>query len=308
MKCLVTGACGFIGSNLVDSLISKGWSVVGIDNQSSIAHDRFYFNPKATYLDKKDSDISTPIPWKVLANEKFDYVFHMAAECRIQYCIENPKLCIDTNILGTRNTLEYSSKNGVKRLMFSSTSAIYAKHDYAVDENAEPTCLNPYSSTKLAAEVFCQQYSMIEGLDTVILRYFNVYGERQPVRGTYAPVIGVFQKQLKDGTPFTIVGDGEQRRDFVHVSDIVDANILAAQSELGGGRLNGEVFNIGTGINYSVNQISKMVSETNSVVHLPARAGEARITLCDNEKAVRWLNWTPKVSVSDWLSVDKVAV
>jgi len=308
MKCLVTGACGFIGSNLVDALITKGWDVVGVDNQSSIAHDRFYFNSKATYLNKEDSDISTPRPWEVLANQKFDYVFHMAAECRIQWCIENPKLCVDTNILGTVNTLDYSSRIGAKRLVFSSTSAIYAKHEYAVDENAEPTCLNPYSSTKYAGEIFCNQYSMTTNLDTVILRYFNAYGERQPVRGTYAPVIGVFQRQLKEGVPFTIVGDGEQRRDFVHVSDIANANILAAESTLGGGKLNGEVFNIGTGINYSVNEIAKMISPTNPTINLPARDGEARVTLCDSEKANRWLEWMPRVSVSDWLQLDKVQI
>jgi len=307
-SCLVTGAAGFIGSNLVDHLIEIGWDVVGIDNESSLAHDQFYYNPKASYVPKEEADISTDKPWKALANQKFDYVFHMGAECRIQQCIENPALCISTNVLGTVNTLDYAAKIGAKRFVMSSTSSIYAGCDYMADENEEPICLNPYASTKLAGEVFCKQYSMTTKMDTVILRYFNVYGERQPIRGSYAPVIGVFQRQLKDKTPFTIVGDGEQRRDFVHVSDIARANVLAAKNEIVNNRLNAEVFNIGTGVNYSVNQVAQMVSASHNKIMLPPRDGEARITLCDWSKASNWLGWEPKVQLTDWLSVDKVSV
>ena len=308
MRALVTGAAGFIGSNLVDHLIDLGWDVVGIDNESSLAHDQFYYNPKASYVPKEEADISTEKPWKALANEKFDYVFHMGAECRIQQCIENPALCISTNVLGTVRTLEYAAKVGAKRLVFSSTSSIYAGCDYMADENEEPICINPYASTKMAGEVFCKQYSMTTELDTVILRYFNVYGKRQPVRGSYAPVIGVFQRQLAEKTAFTIVGDGEQRRDFVHVKDVCTANVLAATTEEFAKRCNAEVFNIGTGKNYSVNQVADMISSTHNRINLPARYGEARTTLCDWGKAQNWLGWSPQIQLSDWLSVDKAAV
>lgn len=306
MKALITGAAGFIGSNLVDHLIDLGWDVVGIDNESSLAHDQFYYNPKASYVPKEEADISTDKPWKALANEKFDYVFHMGAECRIQQCIENPALCISTNVLGTVKTLDYAARVGAKRLVMSSTSSIYAGCDHMVDENEEPICINPYASTKLAGEVFCKQYSMTTELDTVILRYFNVYGERQPVRGSYAPVIGVFQRQLRDRQAFTIVGDGEQRRDFVHVKDIARANVLAAQEhDYSGGNMNAEVFNIGTGFNYSVNQVANMISETNNRINLPARDGEARITLCDWSKANNWLRWQPTIKLEDWIIQQK---
>jgi len=300
-RCLVTGAAGFIGSNLVDHLVDLGWDVVGVDNESSLAHDQFYYNPKASYVLKKEADISTEKPWKALANHKFDYVFHMGAECRIQQCIENPALCISTNVLGTVKTLEYAASTGAKRLVFSSTSSIYSGCDYATDENEEPICINPYASTKLSGEVFCKQYSMTTELDTVVLRYFNVYGERQPIRGSYAPVIGVFQRQLAEKTAFTIVGDGEQRRDFVNVKDVCRANVLAATNEEYTQRYNAEVFNIGTGVNYSVNQVANMVSPTHNKINLPARDGEARITLCDWEKARNWLGWKPEIRLEDWI-------
>jgi UDP-glucose 4-epimerase len=309
MKALITGAAGFIGSNLVDHLIGIGWDVVGIDNESSLAHDQFYYNPKASYVPKEQADISTEKPWKSLANEKFDYVFHMGAECRIQQCIENPALCISTNILGTVNTLDYAAKNGVKRFVMSSTSSVYSGCDYMADENEEPICINPYSSTKLSGEVFCKQYSMTTELDTVILRYFNVYGERHTVRGSYAPVIGVFQRQLKDNSAFTIVGDGEQRRDFVHVLDVAKANVLAAQNSIINNRLNAEVFNIGTGVNYSVNEVADLISTKNTRVNLPSRSGETRITLCDYRKARDWLGWSPSIKLSDWIvSVDNMLI
>jgi UDP-glucose 4-epimerase len=284
------------------------WDVVGIDNESSIAHDQFYYNPKASYVPKEEADISTDKPWKALANEKFDYVFHMGAECRIQQCIENPSLCISTNVLGTVNTLEYASKVGAKRFVMSSTSSLYAGCDYMVDENEEPICINPYASTKLAAEAFCQQYSLTTDLDTVILRYFNVYGERQPVRGSYAPVIGVFQRQFEEMSPFTIYGDGEQRRDFVHVYDVVTANVLAAENPSPMPKLSNEIFNIGTGTNYSVNKIADLINEYTSKEYLPARNGEARVTLCDNEKAREWLGWNPTITLESWLNHKKLGV
>ena len=299
MKALVTGACGFIGSTMVDRLVADGHDVVGIDNESSIAHDQFYYNPKASYVEKKYSDITTTDPWESLGNEKFDCVFHMAAECRIQQCIENPKLCVTTNILGTINALEYASRTASKKFVLSSTSAIYAGHDYLVDENATPTCLNPYASSKLSAEVFCKQYSATTDLDTVIFRYFNVYGERQPVRGSYAPVIGVFQRQLGEGVAFTIVGDGKQSRDFVHVKDVVDANIKAAQNQK---KCGGEIYNIGTGVGYTVGYVATLISPSNPLQYVPARLGEARVTLCDNKKAVDYFGWRPTIVLSDWLS------
>jgi len=174
-------------------------------------------------------------------------------------------------------------------------------------------CLNPYSVTKVAGEELCKMYYRLYGLRTVIFRYFNVYGERQPVKGQYAPVIGIFLRQKNNKQPMTIVGDGSQKRDFVHVSDVVEANIKASMLPdkpfyIENGIANtmwdyGMVINVGTGISYSVKEISEMIGGES--IHLPPRIGEARITLADNTLAKLVLNWHPKVMLEDWINKNK---
>ena len=164
-----------------------------------------------------------------------------------------------------------------------------------------PDCLNPYSVSKIAAENMCKMYSDLFDLNTVNLRYFNVYGERQPLRGQYAPVVGLFLEQWKRGEPLTIVGDGEQRRDFTHVRDVVRANIAAAERA---SDIRGEIINVGTGTNHSVNQVANMISTDYKFI--PPRPAEARETLADITKAKKLLNYMPSIELSDWIDEHKV--
>jgi len=293
MKSIVTGGAGFIGSHVVDRLVELGHDVIVIDNQSATAHDQFYFNDKAEYhcISITNSYISGLF-------QDVDYVFHLAAESRIQPALENPELAIETNILGTCKILKYALDYGVKRVMYSSTSSAYGLiNPIPHKEDMKKDCLNPYSITKTAGEDFCKMYTNLYGLETVTFRYFNVYGERQPTKGQYAPVVGLFQRQSAAGEPMTIVGDGEQTRDYTHVSDVVVANMAAMTAPE---EACGELFNIGTGTNYSVNDIARMVG--GEVKYIPARLGEARDTLADISKTKRILNWEPKVKLEDWLN------
>jgi UDP-glucose 4-epimerase len=158
--------------------------------------------------------------------------------------------------------------------------------------------LNPYSVSKVAGEKLCKMYTNLFGLKTVIFRYFNVYGERSPIRGQYAPVIGIFLRQRNDGEPLTIVGDGEQRRDFTHVSDVVQANILAATKDVVD-EYYGELYNVGNGVNYSINEIANSISENQ--INIPPRIGESRTTLANNGKLRTIFGWRPQVNLMDWI-------
>jgi UDP-glucose 4-epimerase len=296
MKSIVTGGAGFIGSHIVDKLIELGHEVVVIDDQSATAHEQFYFNDKATYY-----GISINNPNVATLFQDVDYVFHLAAESRIQPALENPELAIQTNVLGTCKILQYALDYGIKRVMYSSTSSAYGLNGIMpLVETMKKDCLNPYSITKIAGEDFCKMYNNLYGLETVIFRYFNVYGERQPTKGQYAPVIGLFQKQFANKHAMTVVGDGKQTRDYTHVSDVVNANVSAMTAPK---EACGEIFNIGTGVNYSVLDLVKMIGgNTGSYIHIPARLGEARHTKADISKANRILNWKPKVKLEDWLN------
>lgn len=297
MKYLVTGGCGFIGSNLVDRLVDIGHEVVVVDNKSSPSHEHFYENPKAKY---HDLSIAGDACSRVFEKFQPDVVFHLAAEVLIQNCVNDPQKTYHTNLQGTVNILEKCRHFKVKRLVLSSTASIYGlKNSEPFTEGMHPDCLNPYSASKLAAEGACGLYSRLYGVDTVCLRYFNVYGPRQPVKGSYAPIMAVFNRQKNNGENLTIVGDGNQTRDYVHVSDVASANILAAEySE----PLNGEVFNVGTGKAYSVNDIADMYDPdgTNRSM-LPAREGEQRYVTANFQKIRKALGWMPKVSLSQYM-------
>lgn len=294
MKCIVTGGAGFIGSHVVDKLISLKAEVIVIDNESSASHDQFYHNENATYYkyDIAEYDLIRPL------FDGVDYVFHLAAESRIQPAIENPLLCVRTNVLGTSVILQCAREAGVTRVIYSSTSSAYGlKNEPPLDETMPDDCLNPYSVAKVAGEKMCKMYTDLFGLETVILRYFNVYGEREPTKGQYAPVVGLFLRQKKAQQPLTIVGDGEQRRDFTHVSDVVDANIKAMYSPE---QLLGTVYNVGTGKNYSVMELARMIS--NTVEFIPPRIGESRITLADNHKICYNMGWKPTKNIEDYIA------
>lgn len=301
MKAIVTGGCGFIGSNLVDELISLGFSVEVIDNLSATSNEQFYYNDYAAYhevdiLDEKKVQ-------EIFSNFLPDVVFHLAAKSRIQTTIENPLPCCDVNFKGTANILEASRKSNVERVIFSSTSSIYGlKNECPLKEDMEKDCLNPYSVSKSGAEDLCKMYNNLYGLKTITFRYFNVYGERQPLQGEYAPVIGYFYRQKARGQAMTIVGDGLQTRDFTHVSDIVQANVLAAQTD--NSWAFGEIFNVGTGVNYSVLDICTMIG--GDYEHIPERLGEARETLADIWKIKTFLNYEPKIRLEDWVKEENL--
>ena len=221
--------------------------------------------------------------------------------------MKNPKLTTKTNVLGTCNILQAARENGVKRVVYSSTSAAYGlANEPPVSENMNRDCLNAYSITKCAGEDLCKMFYDIHGLETIIFRYFNVYGERQPTRGQYAPVIGLFQRQLTEGVPMTIVGDGTQRRDFTYVGDVVEANIKAALTE--NKEAFGEIINIGTGVNYNMFDLVRMIGggDDSEWKYIPPRQGEVKISKANIEKAKNILDWTPQVSLEGWLNAQKV--
>lgn len=291
MKSIVTGGAGFIGSHIVDRLVEFGHEVIVIDNESAIVHDHFYYNDKATYYKIDISDYTGIRP----LFEGVDYVFHLAAESRIQPTIDNPLLCFNTNAYGTGVVLQCARESGCKKVMYSSTSSIYGlKNEPPLREDMPEDCLNPYSVAKLSGEKMCQIYTNLFGLKTVTFRYFNVYGPREPLKGTYAPVVGLFLRQRKAGQPLTIIGDGFQRRDFTHVKDVVDANILAMSYEG-----NGLLFNVGTGCNHSVLELAKMISDT--IRFIPSRQGEARETLANIENIKFAFDWYPSKKIEDYI-------
>ncbi len=295
MKALVTGGAGFIGSNLVDTLIKRGHEVIVIDNEYSDVHEQFYWNPKAQNYkyDIRDYENTRPLYNGV------DCVFHIAAEARIQPSIENPINAVSINSVGTCTVLQCAREANVKKVMYSSTSSAYGLvNEIPNVETQLDDCLNPYSVSKVNGEKLCTMYTNLFGLKTIIFRYFNVYGERQPLKGQYAPVIGIFLRQKNDGESLTIVGDGEQRRDFTHVSDVVNANILAATTDIDD-NLYGTVFNVGSGKNYSVNEIAAMISD--NTINIPPRVGESRVTLADNTKLSNTFNWQPRINLEEWI-------
>jgi len=292
-KCLVTGGCGFIGSNIVDRLISDGHEVIVLDNKSA-DNAKFFVNEKAQYACQDISNYQ-------LTNTFYagvDYVFHLAAESRIGPSIDNPLDTVQKNCLGTATVLQCARKWGVKKVMYSSTSSGYGNNPHPNVETQPDDCLNPYSVTKIAGEKLCKMYTDLFGMKTVTFRYFNVYGDRAPRTGQYSPVIGIFFRQRDAGEDLTIVGDGEQRRDFVHVSDVVSANFAAAFNDVDDENY-GQVYNVGSGKNYSVNEIASWISDKQ--VHLPERVGEVRVSLANIDKIKNVFGWEPKVDLEEWV-------
>lgn len=298
MKALVTGGAGFIGSNLVDKLIDMNWEVVVIDNESAECNEKFYWNSKA---DNHKLDICDYEKTRTLY-DGVDYVFHLAAESRLQPAIKNPINAVTKNCVGTCTVLQCAREAEVKKVIYSSTSSAYGLNKFPNYETDPNDCLNPYSVSKVSGEELCKLYNSLYGLKTIIFRYFNVYGERSPTTGQYAPVIGIFLRQNNSGEPLTIVGDGEQRRDFVNVQDVINANVMVALSNLGD-ECYGQVYNIGSGENISILEIAKMIS--NNYVHIPPRDGEARTTLACIDKAKNTFGWRPKLNVKTWIEENK---
>lgn len=292
-KYIVSGGAGFIGSNLVDSLIESGHKVEVIDNFSSGKKENC--NAKARYhsLDISDSD-NIPTISDIMQNS--DGVFHLAALARVQPSILDPVKYEKTNTLGTVNLLKSAVDSSVKRFIYSASSSAYGNPQKLPSVEEHPTNpISPYAAQKFYGEVSCKMFSQVYGIETVSLRYFNVYGERQNLGGAYATVVGIFIKQCLDKTPMTINGSGNNRRDYTYVGDVVNANLLAMTSPLVG---SGEVINIGSGKNLSTNEVAEMIGDKK--VHQDAVI-EPKRTLADIKKAKDLLGWEPKVRLENWI-------
>jgi len=294
-KVLITGGAGFIGSSLADKLIEQGKTVIILDNLSTGKHENI--NSKATFHNVDISDTSlVRTGWFELVMQGVDVVFHCAALARVQPSIVDPLEYNNTNVTGTLNILFAAHKAGVKRVVYSASSSAYGNtFQFPTPESAQTNPLSPYGLQKYIGEQYCTMFSEVYGLDTTSLRYFNVYGEKMNLTGAYCLAMGIFAKQMLDGKPLTITNTGKQRRDFTYVGDVINANILAGLYE---GKLNGNVFNIGNGKNYSINEVADMFGGKKQY-------GETRMepfqTLADNSKARKILGWNPKGNLPEWL-------
>ena len=289
MKCLVTGGAGFIGSNLVDKLIDEGHDVAVIDNLSTGKKENI--NPKATFYER---DITLMNAW--LMFKDVDVVFHLAAMTSVEESIHNPEEYHKMNVLGTLNMLKACVDNKVKRFVYTSSSAVYGDtKEIPTNEFSETNPMSPYAMNKLMGEQYCSLFSKLYGLETVCLRYANVFGDRQRNEGAYCNVIGIFNRQKSNGDKLTIVGDGEQTRDFINVSDVADANMAVGFDEC---LLKGAVLNVGSGKSYSVNQIAEWIG--GETINIEPRI-EPRKSLLNSEQIMECFDWQPKVSLEDWI-------
>jgi nucleoside-diphosphate-sugar epimerase len=290
MKCLVTGGAGFIGSHLVDRLLDEGNSVTILDN---------LFTGKKENVDVGASFVLGDIldPQLDYLYEDIDTVFHLAALTRPQVSILEPESFNKVNVEGTlkvvRNCVEYNSK-----LVFVSSSSLYGEQEqYPTPEDAVPHPMSPYALTKLIGEQYCKLYEVLDGLKANYIRPFNVFGLRQNPAGGYAAAVPAFIEALSQNKPGNITGDGEQRRDFTYVDDVVDLIIKAGESEV-----YGEAFNAGAGNNHSINElynvISKVMGKDIPPKHIEPVV-EPHTTLADTSKGLRLLGWTPKVSLEE---------
>lgn len=299
MKVLVTGGAGFIGSHLVDRLVELGHNVICIDNQSAESNEMFYWNAAASNY---RFDICN---YEQIFDlfESVDIVFHLASDARIQPAILNPRKSVDTNVIGTFNVLEASRKNNVKRVVLASTSSTYGRSNTLPNvETQKEDCLTPYSVSKLFSENMAKVYYKLYGVETISLRYFNVYGDRQPLKGQYAPVIGLFLKQSKNDMPLTVVGDGQQKRDFTNIFDVTTANIMAGFKSLDSSAF-GQTYNVGYGKSYKILDIACMISDR--IEFIDYRPGEASETLSDTSKFRKTFGWIPTKSLDEWIMENK---
>ena len=278
MKVLVTGGTGFVGSNLIKRLLKDGNDVVSIDNYSSGFKENHQDGCRYWDYDLTDSYCA------VLERNEYDIIFHMAALARIQPSIKNPHKTIYNNFVSTLNVLETARKNNIRFVYAGSSSFHHGLYE------------SPYAWSKHSGEQLCKLYSNIYDLSTVVCRFYNVYGSYQVEEGTWATVIGKFENQFRNNKPLTVVGDGEQRRDFTHIDDIVDGLIKCSEQPF-----RGEIFELGRGKNYSINEIADMFGKDYPRINLPSQPGEYDRTLADYSLAQDVLGWEPTVDIKDYI-------
>ena len=287
MNILVTGGVGFVGTNLIKRLLKDGHKVASIDNYSTGKKENE--QEGCTYIDCNLEDLNRPTLFdKELFNilSEVDVIYHIAALARIQPSIKNPTKAINNNFNSTLNVLEWARVNNIPVVFAGSSSFHHGLWG------------SPYAWSKYAGEQLCKLYSNVYDLPTTICRFYNVYGPHQLESGTYATVIGIFEKQYREGKPLTVTGNGKQRRDFTHIDDIVDGIIRCGKNI---DKVSGEIFELGRGVNHSILEITKMFGDV-EIEYLPARPGEYDVTLADYSKAKELLGWNPIQNLDEYIT------
>ena len=281
MRALVTGGVGFIGTNLIKRLLKDGYDVTSLDNYST----GFRENEQkgCTYISGDVRDLEFWGGRLEKMDMAPDVIFHLAALARIQPSMKHPKTVIENNFNGTLNILEYARINNIEVVYAGSSSKHHGLYG------------SPYAWSKYGGEELCKLYSEVYDLNTTICRFYNVYGQHQIREGTYATVLGIFENQYLNGETLTVTGDGEQRRDFTHVDDIVEGLMLSVGK---GSKAN--YYELGTGKNYSINEVADMFNHKKS--YIPSRPGEYDVTLCDYSEAKRDLGYEPNGDLSKYIT------
>ncbi len=289
----MTGGAGFIGSHLVDALVAKGHEVVVLDNFSTGRPENLEHVKNSIQIVK--CDLGTLGDWH--KNFKgVDWVFHLAALADIVPSIQHPEAYFRANVDGTFNVLQACIKAETKRFLYSASSSCYGIPDsYPTSELAEIRPQYPYALTKRIGEELVMHWAQVYKIPTLSLRFFNVFGPRSRTSGTYGAVFGVFLAQKLAAQPFTVVGDGNQTRDFTFVTDIVAALIAAAESDR-----KGEIYNVGSGNTTSVNKLVELLE--GDIIYIPKRPGEPDCTFADITKIKKEIDWVPKVSVEEGIT------
>lgn len=290
MRALVTGGAGFIGGHLVEELVKHGWGVIIFDNLERASLETLKALPPAAELRRIDVRDLESMKRYV---DDVDVIFHLAALVDVIESEVKRDEYWGVNVIGTENVLEIAKDIGAK-LVFASSAAVYGELNEAAREDLKPNPINFYGITKLECEKLCMKYYEEHGIETVILRLFNVFGERAKTG-----VVKIFLERAKEGKPLIIYGDGEAVRDFIYVGDVVDASIKAALSKNSSGR----ILNIGSGKPIKVRELAEVIAKETGVeiIHKPERKGEIRFSLADISLAKKLLNWNPRIYLIDWL-------
>jgi len=312
-KALVTGGLGFIGSSVVELLLQTGYEVVVVDDLSTTEHvppnDKslpFHFTlgnlsygnenlPKVEFY-KRNINLSHQLN-DALRGVK--YVFHLAAHPRVDPSIKNPIKYHEENVNGSLKFFWACKKANVEKIIFSSSSSVYGDPEFTpTDEEGRLDPMSPYALHKLIGEQYLELFFKLYGLNSISLRYFNVYGQRQPTQGSYVPVMGIFFRKLLRNEPLTITGDGSQERDFVNVKDVAMANLKAAEADLPAGH---HIYNIGSGEKHSIKKIAEYIH--NEIKHIEPRF-EPKTTCANISKAKKDLNWEPQHELFRWIAIN----
>ena len=278
MNILVTGGLGFVGSHLVDQLANNSNTVSVIDDLKSESSNTDYMRDDVEYFIEDIRNINT----NKLFKKKFNVVYHLAASARIQPSFKDPLEYFKVNACGTAEVCEFARRTG-SNIVYAGSSSAYAG-----------PMLSPYAFAKFTGEQICEMYHRVYSVSTVTARFFNVYGPRQPSVGHCPTVVGIFENQMINNKPLTVIGDGEQRRDFTHVSDIVSGLV-----ELGRSEWKSQIFNLGSGKNYSINELANMFE--GEIQYIPSRPGEAEKTLADYSEMNELTGWSPKTDLKEYV-------